>query len=220
MVVIGTCVAGIVADIDSDSPPPPPPIRHEIAKQAAPPPTPPQIPDRYELPPDPPPEWQPPRELSGLFRYTGEITGPEAFAGLKLGQRCEIWIEPNPGGLNCRWYIDCGKPRRRIYGGGTVGYSTCEIDDQGHPMRAQDEEDDAPDGAFLADFTVDPKMIILEDRWLEPPVRVIISIEEGGPHDGPIPQTKLAPRDSQEEIQARINLGESPLIEAGVIADW
>jgi serine/threonine protein kinase/tetratricopeptide (TPR) repeat protein len=163
---------------------------------------------------------KPTRPLAGLFRYTGKIIGPEAFAGLELGERCEIWIEPNDGRLNCRWHIDCGKPKRRIYGGGEVGYSTCEVDDHGHPLRAQDEDDDAQDGAFSADFTTNPKTITFEDRWIEPPVRVIISIDEGGPHGGDIPKVKQAPRDSPEKIQQRIEAGESPVIEAGVIGDW
>jgi serine/threonine protein kinase len=220
VMVMGTCVAGILADTD-DNPVPQPQLRAPRAVEAIPP----QPVPSYELPeiPEPaiiePPAGFPP-PLAGSFSYKGKITGPEAFAGLELGERCDVWIEPNDGSLNCRWYIDCGKPKRRIYGGGEVGYSTCEVDDEGHPLRAQDEDDDAPDGAFLADFTTDPKMIILEDRWLEPPVRVIISIEDGGLHEGEVPKVKQAPRDSQEKIQERIDAGESPVIEAGVIADW
>lgn len=220
MVVIGTCVAGIVADANDNNTSTAPDVRREQAIEAIPQP----IPTPYEAPeyPDPPPSISPVAApaLAGLFRYSGEITGPENFAGLALGQRCEVFIEPNPGGLNCRWYIDCGKPRRRIYGGGTVGYSTCEIGDEGQPLRAADDDDDAPDGAFLADLTTDPAMIIVEDRWIEPPVRVMITIEDGGLHSGSVPETKLAPRDSQEEVQQRINRGESPVIEAGVIATW
>ena len=223
MVVIGTCVAGILADVDNTEQQVDvrraPPIE-PIPREAAPVPT-------YEEPalPEPPPLPEPTLApatpaLAGVFRYTGEITGPEKFAGLKLGERCEIFIEPNEGELNCRWYIDCGKPRRRIYGGGDVGYSTCEVDEQGHPLRADDEDDDAPDGAFLADFTTDPRLLIVHDRWIEPPVNVLISIEEGGLWSGSIPNTKLAPRDSQEEVQARIDRDEWPVVEPGVIGKW
>jgi hypothetical protein len=220
MVVVGTCVAGILADSKSEEPPQPQ-LRREPPRQATQP-----VPSPYELPegeppmPEPAPEFVTPRVLAGLFRYTGEVTGPEAFAGLALGERCEIYIEPNAGTLNCRWYVDCGQPRRRIYGGGDIGYSICELDDEGQPLRAHDEHDDSPDGAFLADLTTDPRMVIVEDRWLEPPVRVIISIDDGGLHSGSVPKTKQAPRDSQSEVQRRINRGESPTIEAGVLADW
>jgi serine/threonine protein kinase len=220
MMVVGTCVAGMIVG-ESDQAAPQVQVREQPAQAIPSQP----IPDPYPMPaiPEPPvaePPVELPPKLAGLFRYKGKITGPEEFAGLELGERCEVWIAPNEGSLNCRWYIDCGKPKRRIYGGGEVGYSTCELDDQGHPLRAQDEDDDAPDGAFLADFTTDPKMIILEDRWIEPPVRVIISIDEGDLHEGEVPEVKHAPRDSQERVQERIDAGESPVIKAGVIGKW
>lgn len=227
LATMGTCVAGVIADA-TDKPdldairrgappvirePAPPP--YEVATPVEPPPS-------IEPPPviEPPPSLEPQAELAGVFRYTGSVTGPHDFAGLALGERCEIFVEPDQGPFNCRWYIDCGEPRRRIYGGGEVGYSSCDVDEQGQPVRAMDEQDDAADGAFLADFATEPRMIIVQDRWIEPPVRVVISIEEGGAYQGSIPSTEHAPRLSEQVVQQRIDDGEWPVIEPGLVGEW
>lgn len=169
-----------------------------------------------------PPKLEPPAasSVSSLFRYTGRITGPADFAGLGLGEACEIWIKPNPGKLNCRWYIDCGAPRRRIYGGGNIGFSTCSVDADGRPLRAQDGDDDAPDGAFVANFESQSRSILVEDRWMLPPVRVIISVDAGGAHSGPIPEVVAAPRLSSAVIDQRTARGEFPIVKPGLIGDW
>jgi len=163
-----------------------------------------------------------PDTLSGTFRYTGAVTGPAEFAGLGLGERCDVWIEPSARGyLNCRWYVDCGEPRRRIYGGGEVGYSTCEIA-AGRPVRARDDEDDALDGAFVADLALtSPRpMIMVEDRWILPPVRVLISLDEGQLHRGSVPFVAHAPRFNRAAIEERMNREEFPTIEPGVLGGW
>ena len=48
----------------------------------------------------------------------------------------------------------------------------------------------------------------------------MITLDGGKPHSGSVPDVQLAPRDSQDEIQARIDRGESPVVEPGVLADW
>ncbi|MFO7565774.1 MAG: hypothetical protein R6X02_24235 [Enhygromyxa sp.] len=229
MSVLGTCVVGIIADTQDDSTAvvqhrgPPRELRPEPIPQAPPPPEAPPPSNQDPLPPSDPPSDPPPApaSLAGLFHYTGTITGPPTFAGLGIGESCEIWVEPSSGGrLNCRWYIDCGEPRRRIYGGGNVGFSNCEVDDDGQPLRAQDEEDDGADGAFLADFSSDPPLLIFQDRWLEPPVLVIIGVEEGKRSSGPVPEVQHAPRVERSEIERRIARDEYPNTEPGVLADW
>ncbi|WP_106393830.1 hypothetical protein [Enhygromyxa salina] len=210
MVMCGMCVAGVIDDIDDNYENPPPVF-------TAPEPEVIEVPsyEPVELPSyEPAPEIAETEVLSGLHHYTGKITGPADVAGFELGESCEIWIEPNPGkSLNCRWYVDCGEPRRRIYGGGDVGFSTCAVKD-GHPTAAQDEDDDAPDGAFMAVLELEP-MIIVTDRWLLPPTHVLISIDEGGgPSDGIIPDVPLAPRMSRDAIEAAIAAGDSPSFEA------
>lgn len=215
VIMIGTCVAGIVADVQDHS-------KEQVYVQPPPPVVPIELPEFPELPElEPPIEPLQSSQLVGTFRYKGKVTGPPSAAGLRIGHACEVWVEPNLGSrLNCRWYIDCGMPMRRIYGGGSVGFSTCEIDQNGGPLRAQDEEDDPADGAFLADFSTDPPMIIVEDRWIEPPVRAIITIAGGGATTSSVPDTQLAPRDRADVIQQRIERGESPVIEAGVFGFW
>jgi hypothetical protein len=229
-IVAVTALAGVVfavtvARVD-DSPPPPPPIVFT--------PQPVEVPqldltdpllglealEALEHRPEPAPAPGP-AVVAGLFRYTGTITGPEAFAGLPLGTRCEIWVAPaDSDRLNCRWYINCGDPALRIYGGGNVGYSTCEVED-GRPIRAHDEEDDAADGAFLADFSGPLPMLIFEDRWLVPPVRAIITIDEGGGlHPGPVPLPEDAPRVDGESIERLTAQGVLPQISAGKLVDW
>ena len=75
-----------------------------------------------------------------MHHYTGTITGPTDHAGLDVGERCDVWVTPNPGnpGLNCRWYIDCGEPRQRIYGGGSVAAWLCELMAPGGSVLATD----------------------------------------------------------------------------------
>jgi hypothetical protein len=223
MLAFGMCVAGIVEDIEDEIEQPQVVVTapHRTQPQPQPPPQPPPLPpevlqdleDANRLLEDsaqPVPLPVPSRPvLSGLHRYTGTITGPEDIAGLELDERCEVWVEPHDSSLNCRWYIDCGSPRRRIYGGGDVGYSTCQVED-GHPLMAQDEDDDAPDGAFMAVLSERDAMVLVQDRWLLPPTRVLISIEDGGPHPGPIPAVPLAARQSRASIEAALQRGEYP----------
>ncbi|WP_146157299.1 hypothetical protein [Enhygromyxa salina] len=213
LVVFGMCVAA-VGDGDDDF------KSVEVPREPV------AVPQSYEPAYDPyEPSYDEPApaqvyeaaSLSGLHYYTGTITGPEQLAGFALGDRCEVWVEPNDGGLNCRWFIDCGEPARRIYGGGTAGYSSCSVVD-GHPVFAQDEDDDVSDGAFVATLTdVDP-MIMVMDRWLVPPTQVVISVDaDGGPHPGPVRDVPLARRLSDSAIEAAIESGESP--EFGSAAD-
>lgn len=199
MIMFGTCLVGLaVEDEDHEA------EKQVVRRRGAPP-----VSEPVSIPePLPIPEPLSP-QLRALHHYTGTITGPEDFAGREIGEPCDVWIEPKDGGLNCRWYIDCGEPRQRIYGGGTAGYSTCEVED-GHPTTAQDEEDDAPDGAFMAALTGAEPMVLVQDRWLLPPTRALISIEDGGVHPGPIPAVELAPRLDGEAIQAAIDRGELP----------
>ena len=206
MVVFGTCVAGLVADDMSDDYTPPPPIVYE----------PPMIPEAIEVPSYEPDPAYASSSIQGIHRYAGTITGPEDIAGRELGERCEVWVEPTgTEGLNCRWYIDCGDPRQRIYGGGGGGYSTCTVAD-GHPTSAADHDDDAPDGAFMGVLDGPESMVLVNDRWLLPPTRVLISVDEGGGfHPGPIPDTPLAPRLEYDAILSAMERGESPEFNAG-----
>ena len=152
-----------------------------------------------------------PATLDSIFRYEGEVSGPENLEGLELGDKCTIWIEPNDSGLNCRWSIDCGKPKRRIYGGGDVGYSTCEINEDGYPTRASDEDDDAPDGAFIAELEGPAPMIMVFDRWLEPPTRAMIRITGAGyRHPGPVPEVRQAKRVAYEVVENRMAVDDWP----------
>ena len=154
-------------------------------------------------------------QLASAMHYEGVITGPEDIAGnYAIGDACEVWVGPNEsldGQLNCRWYVDCGKRPRRIYGGGDVGFSTCELDADGFPLRAQDEDDDGPDGAFVAELGGPQPMVMVLDRWLEQPTRLVISIVgEGEPHAGRIPNVRLADRLGREQIEAAIARNEYP----------
>ncbi len=212
-----TCVAGIIEDISEPDLPPPPPQARGVPQRIEPIPTPEPIP---EPPPPAPALLDNGARLSGTFRYEGKITGPAEFAGLALGERCEVWIEPNDSALNCRWYVDCGKPRRRIYGGGDVGFSQCSVGDAGQPLSAQDLDDDAPDGAFTAELDGEDPLVLVYDRWIEPPVHVLISIEAGGPTSQRVPKLEQAPRVPAEFIEMRIAKGIYPQIEPGVIGDW
>jgi hypothetical protein len=224
IVVFSTCVAAILEDAN-DSPPPPPQFRGVQkppipSRSVEPIPAPADDPWREPPPPEPEPSPEPVAPLPGMFHYEGKTTGPVDFAGVALGESCDVWIEPNDGSLNCRWYIDCGKPKRRIYGGGSAGYSTCELDDEGRPILAADEQDDAPDGAFFASLGTDHAMVLVTDRWTLPPVNVIITITGGGQTNKSVPDVSLAPRFVREDIDRRIRLGDYPTTEPGVVGDW
>jgi hypothetical protein len=199
--VFGMCVAGIIAD-ESSPPPPPPPVFRS--------------PEAIPMPPPQPPEevvaTLPGTSLTEVHHYTGTITGPTDHAGRDVGERCDVWVTPNPGdpSLNCRWYIDCGEPRERIYGGGSVGYTTCMVED-GRPTQATDDDQDAPDGAFMALLTGGLPMVLVEDRWLLPPTRVMISLDEGGGATSEaVPNVPLAKRMERDEIETAIALNELP----------
>jgi hypothetical protein len=189
------CVGAIVSE--DDTPPPPPPVHFQQRIEPIPPPLiaePIPTPEIIEPPPQP--------TLSGIHHYRGKVTGPDDRVGISSGTSCDVWIEPNDSpGLNCRFHIDCGK--KRIYGGGEVGFSNCTIE-EGHPTLAADEDMDAPDGAFMAALAGPDPMVLVQDVWQQPPVRVLISISDGGLVDGPIPDVKLAKRMSREEIEAAI----------------
>lgn len=204
MVGFSMCVAAIVEDADDDGPPPP--VRG--LPSVEPIPTPPPMPEYAPLP-DPIPEPRPLDDSSfaSTRHYEGKVSGPDRD---DIGEPCDVWVEPiHTGGLNCRFYIDCGEPRQRIYGGGDVGYSNCKVLD-GLPIEATDEDQDAPDGAFMALLSGEEPMVLVEDRWLLPPKRVLIDIEVGSPHDGPVPNVPLAPRMSRERIEAAIERGDLP----------
>lgn len=211
MVGFSMCVAAIVEDAGNDEPPPP---RVRGLPGVEPIPAPPRMPDASQVPeyeplPDPMPEPRPVEDISFVStrHYEGKVTGPDRD---DIGEPCDVWVEPiHTGGLNCRFYIDCGEPRRRIYGGGDVGYSDCKVLD-GIPIEATDEDQDAPDGAFMALLAGEEPMVLVEDRWLLPPKRVLIDIEVGSPHDGPVPNVPLAPRMSRERIEAAIERGDLP----------
>jgi len=197
---LGMCVASIADDVSETFEEPAPRQRIEIPETEP-------IPrERVEPPSMPAPIEIPsgPARLDSIFRYEGKISGPENLAGFDVGDACTIWIEPNAGSLNCRWYIDCGSPAKRIYGG-TAGYSTCEINEDGYPVRAADEEDDAPDGAFVAELDGPAPMIMVLDRWLLPPTRVAIQITQAGVRvAGPIPEVPQARRLPERQIERRI----------------
>lgn len=153
--------------------------------------------------------------FDSIYRYEGTITGPQDIAGAyRIGDSCEIWVEPaNLPDLNCRWYIDCkrGQTKRRIYGGGTAGYSSCEIAPDGSPLRAQDEEDDIYDGAFVAELGGPHAMIMVMDRWLEKPTRLAITVVgEGERWNRRVPNVRRTKRASEDEIAAKIALDEYP----------
>lgn len=203
MVVFGTCMAAIVEDTASTPPPPPPVMRSEF--QPAPIPS--------EVPPLP--EYALPAETSfiDVQHYTGTITGPVDLAGFEVGERCDVYIAPTASAPNCRWYIDCGEPRKRIYGGGGVGYSDCTIEN-GRPTSASDDDQDAPDGSFVGLLTGEDPMVLVEDRWLLPPTRVMIGLDVGGgPYPSAVPDVPLAARMDRSEIEAAILRNELPEIE-------
>lgn len=203
MVMFGMCVAAIADDEKSSSSrSAPPPV---VLPRVDP------IPPPYELPADFPATPVPTETgLVDVHHHTGTIIGPPDVSGLDIGERCDIWIEPNGGGLNCKWSIDCGEPRRRIYGGGDVGYSTCTIEN-GRPTAASDDEQDAPDGSFVALLSDGDPMVLVEDRWLRPPTRVLIALEaDGGAYPGAVPEVTLARRMSSEVIQSAIDRNELP----------
>lgn len=197
MVVFGMCV-GVLAEDQEPSP--------SVPVQIVIPNTEPIPPMPYELPSEPGFATPEPTENSfiDVQHHTGTIVGPPEVAGFELGERCDVWIAPNVGGLNCKWHIDCGEPRKRIYGGGDVGYSTCTIEN-GRPTGASDDEQDAPDGSFVALMSGPDPMVLVEDRWLRPPTRVLISLEaDGGSYSGAVPDVALARRMSREEIESAI----------------
>lgn len=203
VMVFGMCVAGMVEDESSSSQMPPrPDIPARV--EAIPPPMP------YEGVAEPSEVTPIENSFVDVQHHTGTIIGPPDMAGFEVGERCDVWIAPNLGDLNCRWYMDCGEPRKRIYGGGDVGYSTCTLEN-GRPMAASDEEQDAPDGSFVALMSGNDPMVLVEDRWLRPPTRVLISLEpDGGPFPGAVPDVPLAPRMSREQIEAAMGRNELP----------
>jgi hypothetical protein len=202
MFVFGMCVAGIV-DEETSQPMPPQVVMPRV--EPIPPPT-------FDMPPDPGLATPTPTEngFVDVQHHTGTIVGPPDLAGFEIGERCDVWIAPNIGGLNCKWYIDCGEPRKRIYGGGDVGYSTCTIEN-GRPTAASDDEQDAPDGSFVAIMSGSDPMVFVEDRWLRPATRVMISLEnDGGAYPGAVPDVTLARRMRGEEIESAIGRNELP----------
>lgn len=205
MFMFGLCVAGIADDeTQSVSRGAPPPVML--------PPEPIPAPMPYELPEEPAAIIGPANAFADVHHHTGTIIGPPEVAGLDVGERCDVWIAPNSGGLNCQWSIDCGEPRTRIYGGPGVGFSTCTFED-GRPTSASDEDQDAPDGSFLAAISGSDPMVLVEDRWQLPPTRVLIGLDaDGGPFVGSVPEVPLAPRMSGEDIQAAIDRNELPEI--------
>jgi hypothetical protein len=53
--------------------------------------------------------------------------------------------------------------------------------------------------------------VFVEDRWLRPPTRVLISLEaDGGAYPGAVPDVPLARRMSSEDIQSAIDRDELP----------
>jgi hypothetical protein len=201
MLMFGMCVAGILEDKSSSSPPPP-----EMARRVEAIPMP--LPEPVE-----PPFVMPTPELSfvDIHHHTGTIVGPPNLAGFELGERCDVWIAPMPDvNLNCRWYIDCGEPRKRIYGGGDVGYSQCTVEN-GRPISATDDDQDAPDGSFVGLLSGDDPLVLVEDRWLRPVTRVMIALEaDGGAYSGTVPDVPLARRMSREDIEHRTASNDLP----------
>ena len=53
-------------------------------------------------------------------------------------------------------------------------------------------------------------IVLVQDRWLLPPTRVLIDIEEGGPHPGPVPNVKEALRTPGVSIESAIAQGQLP----------
>jgi hypothetical protein len=198
MVMFGMCVALIEDKEESSSAPPPQVMPQRVEALPMPMPEPPIV--------TPAPE----NGFVDVHHHTGTILGPPELAGFDLGERCDVWIAPNPGSPNCRWYIDCGEPRKRIYGGGAVGYSNCTVEN-GSPTLASDEDQDAPDGSFVALLTGGDPMVMVEDRWLRPATRVLIGLEsDGGAYPGTIPDVPLARRMSREDIEVSIAKNELP----------
>jgi hypothetical protein len=198
----GMCVVGLDDKESSKGSPPRPEIPTRVVA------VPPSV--SFDLPD--PAEVMPAIENSfvDVQHHTGTIIGPDDLAGFDLGERCDVWIAPNPGDLNWRWYIDCGEPRKRIYGGGDVGYSTCTMEN-GRPTAASDEDQDAPDGSFVALLSGSDPMVLVEDRWLRPPTRVLISLEaDGGAYPEPVPDVPLARRMTREDIEGAMNRNELP----------
>lgn len=205
MFMFGMCVVGMVEDEKSSSRSAPPAV---VLPRVEPIPAP--LP--YEQPAEPMPT---PADTSfvDVQHHTGTIIGPPDAAGFDVGERCDVWIAPSFSGHNCRWYIDCGEPRKRIYGGGNVGYTTCTIEN-GRPTAASDDEQDTHDGSFVALLSGSDPMVVVEDRWLRPPTRVLISLEaDGGAYPGAVPDIELARRLSSEQIQAAIERDELPEFE-------
>jgi hypothetical protein len=204
MVMFGMCVAVMEGSEDSSSSMPARGMPKSV--EALPPqPMPYELPADYSATPVPIETT-----FVGVHYYTGTIIGPSDLSGFDVGERCDVWIEPKEAGLNCKWYIDCGTPRKRIYGGGDVGYSTCTIEN-GRPTGASDEEQDAPDGSFLALMSGNDPMVLVEDRWHKPPTRVLIGLEaDGGPYPGTVPEVSLIRRMSSEAIQSAIDRNELP----------
>jgi hypothetical protein len=203
MVVFGMCVGVIAEDQEAAK---------SVPVQVVMPRVEPIPPPPYELPAEPGFATPEPDENSfvDVQHHTGTIVGPPEVSGFELGERCDVWIAPNVGGLNCKWYIDCGEPRKRIYGGGDVGYSNCTIEN-GRPTGASDDEQDAPDGSFVALMSGTDPMVLVEDRWLQPPTSVLISLEaDGGSYSGAVPDVALARRMSRDEIESAIARNKLP----------
>ena len=146
--------------------------------------------------PEPSPEPQPVAGQAN-FHWTAKLwhrPGPPS---------CDLWAEVDETReLPCHWWLDCGEPRRRHYEGATA----CELE-AGRPRQAGDhEERETP--RLEVDFRQLPHHLQLDDRFSDPPRRLLVVIDEGseGSTDAPVPVPVRSgfDRKSPEEIDALI----------------
>jgi len=148
--------------------------------------------------------------LHHLHHWEAEVVGPsEGRSGAELGDTCDLWVGPTDASstYSTRFYVDCGEPRRRIYGGGTVGFIRAEIS-EGHPTMGLDIGDEDGDGEVFFNIGEGAGQLDLQDRFQRPPINLEFRLSEDGGQvqDGRV-QPDLDPPERSDEPAPGVALG-------------
>ncbi|EDM76758.1 serine/threonine protein kinase with TPR repeats [Plesiocystis pacifica SIR-1] len=140
-------------------------------------------------------------KLAEMHRWSGHVVGPvDGLSGAELGDSCMFWASPtSPGSsFNCRVYLECNDTF--LYGGGTVGYTTCTLDENGVPVFAEDAEDDDGDGALTFDRRQGNSIVRVRDSYGRPPVLLSVALGLGdGKTEATIPDHPVLSRSTQPD---------------------
>lgn len=108
---------------------------------------------------------------------SGEVTEVTGTAPASVGDTCTVTVISRNGGndLNCQASVRCGAAT--IYGGGTVGYLVCGIED-GQPTFGRDEE---TRGDPMLELNLAGDTVVVSDEP-EPKYSVTIALDKIGQH--------------------------------------